>query len=188
MDEAARSKHLRAGTDPRSERRERMARGTGFTSRKRNPEGGRNPKREAADRKANHQPCGTHCSKDQSLEVEVAPSGNRLAGERKASNDKGERNGDESNRLWRRRSPWTEEKSWTWLWDETSPRICKWSKPSRGCESLRTERSATPWNDAHRVDTCRDVAKRRETPVGHGGETPRRMSEGTSKRQPGTRE
>jgi hypothetical protein len=102
---AVRNEHFGASEDPSDEHRERMARGTEFTSKKRRPEGGWNPKRGAAWRKAKHQPRGTSFSTEQSLEVEGAGRGSRLAGELKARNDMGARDGDESAWLRRRKNP-----------------------------------------------------------------------------------
>jgi hypothetical protein len=79
------------------------------------------------------------------------------------------RPGDESGPLRNGRNPWTTE-PWTWLRDETGPRIRWWSKPPRGCENLRAERSGKVGVPAH-VDSIGDAAKREGTQAGVAART-----------------
>jgi hypothetical protein len=59
--------------------------------------------------------------------------------EAKLANDKRERPGDESGLAESKGKPLKRE-SCTWQWDETSPQSSQRSKPSRSCETTRTER------------------------------------------------
>jgi hypothetical protein len=56
-------------------------------------------------------------------------------------NDKGVQPPDEGGRLRKGTKPLNGKDPWTWLRDATSPRAGARSKPSRGCDNLRTERS-----------------------------------------------
>jgi len=82
----------------------------------------------------------THRTVEQSLEVPTGGHGSRATGDLPHGKGHGgsrhRRDGDAAER----EKPLYGE-PWTWLRDETSPRCRWWSKPSRGCENLRTERS-----------------------------------------------
>jgi hypothetical protein len=126
---------------------------------------------------------------EQGLEVEAIARGSRLAGERAIDNGLEASPGDESGRLRIGRNPWTEIEPWTWLRDETSPRSRRWSKPSGGWESLRTERSGRPGSSCN--EWTPSVMPRRGTeppagrlaPKGEGG----RIDEETPKGRNGRR-
>jgi hypothetical protein len=59
-------------------------------------------------------------------------------------------------------------KPWTWLRDATSPHSRRRSKPSRGCENLRAERTGRGMLPGP-VDAAGDAAKRAETLAGRVG-------------------
>ena len=89
-------------------------------------------------------PASTRLRVERSLEAEaplVWTTGREIRPSTVDANGKGAAAADEAEGAARREKPLNGHMSWTRLGDETSPGAGVRSKPSRGCDSLRTERS-----------------------------------------------